>query len=83
VDVAAVINVAEILCKALELPDGAVSDGTLSGDRALVDIENWDSMAVLKFMAAVDKLLGIALQPDKLIACETVADLAALLQQLP
>ena len=82
-DVAAVINVAEIMCKALELPDGAVSDGTLSGDRALVDIENWDSMAVLKFMAAVDKLLGIALQPDKLIACETVADLAALLQQLP
>ena len=81
-DVAAV-RVAEILCKALELPDGAVSDGTLSGDRALVDIENWDSMAVLKFMAAVDKLLGIALQPDKLIACETVADLAALLQQLP
>jgi len=81
VDVAAV-RVAEILCKALELPDGAVSDGTLSGDRALVDIENWDSLAVLKFMAAVDKLLGIALQPDKLIACETVADLAALLQQL-
>ena len=81
-DVAAV-RVAEILCKALELPDGAVSDGTLSGDRALVDIENWDSLAVLKFMAAVDKLLGIALQPDKLIACETVADLAALLQQLP
>lgn len=80
-DVAAV-RVAEILCKALELPDGAVSDGTLSGDRALVDIENWDSLAVLKFMAAVDKLLGIALQPDKLIACETVADLAALLQQL-
>ena len=77
-DVAAVISVAEILCEALELPDG-----TLSGDQALADIENWDSLAVLKFMAAVDKRLGIALQPDKLIACETVADLAALLQRLP
>ncbi len=75
-DVAAVISVAEILCEALELPDG-----TLSGAQALADIENWDSLAVLKFMAAVDKRLGIALRPDKLIACETVEDLAALLQQ--
>ena len=75
------ISVAEILCEALELPDGTVSDGTLSGDQALADIENWDSLAILKFMAAVDKRLGIALKPNKLIACETVEDLAALLQQ--
>ncbi len=75
------ISVAEILCEALELPDGTVSDGTLSGDQALAGIENWDSLAVLKFMAVVDKRLGIALQPDKLIACETVEDLAAFLQQ--
>jgi len=76
VDVVAVISVTEILCEALELPDG-----TLSGDQALADIENWDSLAILKFMAAVDKRLGIALKPNKLIACETVEDLAALLQQ--
>jgi acyl carrier protein len=76
-----VISVAEILCEALELPDGAISDGTLSGDQALADIENWDSLAVLKFMAVVDKRLGIALQPDKLIPCETIEDLATLLQQ--
>jgi acyl carrier protein len=76
-----VISVAEILCEALELPDGAISDGTLSGDQALADIENWDSLAVLKFMAVVDKRLGIALQSDKLIPCETIEDLATLLQQ--
>ncbi len=59
------ISVAEILCEALELPDGTVSDGTLSGDQALAGLENWDSLAVLKL----------------LIACETVEDLAAFLQQ--
>ena len=75
------ISVAEILCEALELPDGTVSDGTLSGDQALAGLENWDSLAVLKFMAVVDKRLGIALKPNKLIACETVEDLAAFLQQ--
>jgi acyl carrier protein len=52
---------------------------TLTGDEALRDLKNWDSLSTLAFIAVVDKRLGRPI-PGKLVArCRTVAELLALL----
>jgi acyl carrier protein len=68
-------HVTEMLCEALELPKG-----TLTGNETLTDIKGWDSLAVLNFMAQVDKSMGITLSSDKILVCQTVRDLAMLLK---
>jgi acyl carrier protein len=51
----------------------------VSGATALKDLPNWDSLAVLSFVAMVDSKLGSAVKGTDLVKCETVDDLAALL----
>lgn len=51
---------------------------SLSSETALKDI-GWDSLAVVGFIAAADETFGKTLAPGRLNACETVADLAALI----
>jgi acyl carrier protein len=57
----------------LELPDA-----TLKGTEALKDLEAWDSLAVLSFIALVDEHCGITVAPKDIAACKTVNDLVAL-----
>ncbi len=52
---------------------------SLTGKEALKDLEPWDSLAVMEFLALVDEHFEMVLQPKHIAACETVADLMALL----
>jgi acyl carrier protein len=52
--------------------------GSLSMDRGLVDLEGWDSMAVLGFIAMADDRLGATVSAEQLAKCGTIADLAGL-----
>ena len=51
----------------------------VSGASVLKDLPNWDSLAVLSFVAMVDSRLGTTVKGTDLVKCKTVDDLAALL----
>jgi len=53
---------------------------TIKGDEAIADLEGWDSLAVVGFMAAVDKQLGVVVHVKGLIDARTVQDLVGLVQ---
>lgn len=53
--------------------------GTVRGSEALDNLEGWNSLAVISFMALVDEHFGVSLQPRQIAACTTVADLMGLL----
>jgi acyl carrier protein len=55
--------------------------GTLTGTERLDDLENWDSLAVISFIALVDEHFNILIESDKLSAAETAGDLLALATQ--
>ncbi len=61
----------------LELPAG-----TLQGPEKLEDLENWNSMAIVSFIALVDENFNLALSPRQFGNCETVDDLLALVKPL-
>ncbi len=52
-----------------------LAPGTLSGDEALADVEGWDSLAVISFIALVDEKLNLVVEGEKLARAKTVADL--------
>ncbi len=60
----------------LELPEGS-----LKRDDKLEDIPEWDSLAVISFIALVDEKLGLAVDGEALANAVTVADLLALVQE--
>jgi acyl carrier protein len=62
---------------ALEESIGAASD-SIRGNESLKDLDGWDSMAAVDFMAMADERLGILVEPSQLAACKTASDLAAL-----
>ena len=51
----------------------------VSGDSVLKDLPNWDSLAILSFVAMVDSKLKTTVKGADLVKCRTVNDLAALL----
>ena len=53
--------------------------GKLKGSERLQDVEGWDSVAVLGFIALVDEHFDYTLAPRRLSECKTVDDLVALL----
>lgn len=57
----------------LELDAGTVSSQTL-----LSELNGWDSMAAIGFIAMADEVAGVAVEPAALAACRSVDDLAAL-----
>jgi acyl carrier protein len=69
----ALADVKAMLCRALEMPDAS-----LAGNEALAELRAWDSLAVLNLMAAIDARYGITLSPEKILACDTIRDLAML-----
>jgi acyl carrier protein len=60
----------------LEVPAGSIARET-----ALKDLEAWDSLAVISFIAMVDSNYGLTLPAKRIAAAVTVNDLAALIQE--
>lgn len=52
--------------------------GTIKGDEDLENLENWDSLAVITFIAAVDEKMNFVVSGEQLSKAKTVADLMAL-----
>ena len=61
---------------ALELPAGS-----LKGDEVLADLPEWDSLAVISFIALVDEKLGLAVDGEALANAKTIPDLLALVHE--
>jgi len=62
----------------LELPKG-----TLQGGEALADLENWDSLAMMSFLALASDQYASTLSPRAIAGCKTVTDLMHLAQPQP
>jgi acyl carrier protein len=58
-----------------------VPAGSIAGETALKDLEAWDSLAVISFIAMVDSNYGLTLPAKRIAAAVTVNDLAALIQE--
>lgn len=52
---------------------------SLTGRERLADLEGWDSLSIVAFIAEVDKQLGVALPGSRVAACRTVDELIGLL----
>ena len=57
-----------------------LDSGTITGDEVLQDIEEWDSLTLLEFIALVDKEFGVTLSPENIKKAQTVNDLVNLLE---
>ena len=49
--------------------------GTLRGNESLEGLENWNSLAVIGFMALANEHNGIIVSPRSISQCKTVNDL--------
>ena len=49
--------------------------GSMTGDEKLEDLEGWDSMALIRFMALADEQCDRKPTPPEVGRCETVNDL--------
>ena len=58
-----------------------IDTGKIVGAESLSDVDWWDSMAALTFMALADQELHITISGAQLQKCKTVADLLSLLSQ--
>jgi len=54
-------------------------EGTIRPSDTLKDIEGWDSLAALLFMALADSRLGVLVSGEQIAAAKTVEDLLLLL----
>ena len=57
----------------LELPDR-----TLSGPEKLDELENWNSLAMLGYVALADSNNGVTLSPRQIRDCNSIDDLGRL-----
>ena len=55
-----------------------VPAGTLKGSEKLEDLENWNSMAMLAYIALADSASGTQVSPRQIRDCDTVDDLVRL-----
>lgn len=55
-----------------------VSAGTLQPEQQLADIESWDSLTAIEFIALADDTCGAQINGTQLVACQTVGDLLTL-----
>jgi len=51
--------------------------GSLRGEDSLEELEGWDSMAAMDFLALVDESFGCTLSPQRLAECRIVDDLVS------
>ncbi|MCU1335676.1 MAG: hypothetical protein JWO19_1257 [Bryobacterales bacterium] len=66
----------EMLSQAMELPRSK-----LIGKEKLAELERWDSLALLNFMALVDANCQITLSADGLLKCESIAEVEKLITE--
>ena len=52
--------------------------GSLDGPELLNDLEGWDSLAILSFLAMLDEELEISVSADQIGSCERIKDLLLL-----
>jgi acyl carrier protein len=52
---------------------------TLAGNEKLRDLELWDSLSTMSFIAMVDKKFGLPLPGNRVVRCKTVDELIGLL----
>ena len=52
--------------------------GTIHGDDQLTDLEDWNSLVLISFMAQVNTTYGVILSPQQIAQCKTVNDLEKL-----
>lgn len=52
--------------------------GTLRGTELLADVNGWDSVSIMGFIAFIDEEFDVAISPKRLAACKTVGELVAL-----
>jgi len=62
------------LADMVELPPG-----TLTGEEKLADLDGWNSIALMSFIAFADEHFGKNLSPRQFTTCNTVTDLGKLL----
>ena len=60
----------------LELPKG-----TLKEDQILDKLPEWDSLAVISFIALADATYKVNLDPKQLASCKTIGDLAVQIEE--
>lgn len=53
----------------------AVNAGRLKDETRFSDVEEWDSMAWLTIISAIDERLGFTMQPSRISRLKTVGDL--------
>ena len=58
-----------------------VPPGTVKGNEQLSDWDGWDSLAIVAFIAAMDKHLNFAVPPKPLVQARSVPDLVALVAE--
>jgi acyl carrier protein len=56
-----------------------VPEGSLNENQALTDVEAWDSMASVLFIALADEQVGVAVSGRAIAESQTVNDLLSLL----
>ena len=56
-----------------------IDENTLTGSELLDDLEDWDSLAVMGFIAMVDTHFSQTIEAKKINQCKTINDLASLL----
>jgi acyl carrier protein len=52
---------------------------TLTGEEKLSELEGWDSLSTMAFIAMADRELGLPLPGSQVVACRSVAELMCLL----
>jgi len=57
--------------------------GTIHAEDQLSDLEDWDSLALMSFMAKVNTKYGLILSPQRITQCKTVNDLEELTKSSP
>ena len=55
--------------------------GTITEDEMLFNVDGWDSLAVITFIAFVDESLGLTLKANKIAEAKSIADLIALVAE--
>jgi acyl carrier protein len=55
--------------------------GSLSLETQIKDLETWDSLAFVSFLAIADSTFGMKVSPDELRKAETIADLMKLVSK--
>jgi acyl carrier protein len=70
------MNTADLISKLETTLDAA--PGSIQENQALGDIPQWDSLAVVAFMALADSDYGKKVTPAAITSCRSVADLIKL-----